>query len=331
MVIALRAEAKPGTSLKSLVNGFTLTKQTDGKSPRTVEFYSENLERFLWYVSKQDWSDDIRMLTDWNIKEFPGYVANEKYRWGLAGNGAEACKQRTSHTTVHYYFVVLVNFFGWVVREGFLKESPTAKIKVTKPKAKVIKPYSHEEINRMLVVCDNNYKHNAKLLGSPNKAIVLVLLDSGVRLSELIDMTLEDVNTSNGYMRVMGKGSKERVVRIGKVAQKALWRYVMYRPDNGCEELWLSEERRPFSCAGVQCLIKRLKARAGIHGSGSVHRFRHTFALNFLRVDKNVFNLQYLLGHSDLEMVRRYTSALGMEDALIAHEKASPADMMGLR
>jgi site-specific recombinase XerD len=129
----------------------------------------------------------------------------------------------------------------------------------------------------------------------------------------------------------MGKGNKERIVRIGKVAQKAVWRYLMHRPDNGCVELWISEEKRPLSCGGVQCLVRRLKERAGINGSGSVHRFRHTFALNFLRLDKNVFNLQYLLGHSELEMVRRYTATLGMEDALRAHEKASPADTMGIR
>jgi len=331
MVTTLRPEAKPGTSLRSLVNGFVLTKQTEGKSPRTVEFYSENLKRFLWYASKQDWSDDIRMLTEWNIREFLGYVANEKCRWGLEGNGSETSQIKASHTTVHHYFVVLANFFGWIVREGFLSESPTAKIKVAKPKDKVIKPYTHEEIIRMLAVCDNDYEHNAKFLGSRNKAIVLVLLDAGVRLSELIGMKLEDVNTSNGNIRVMGKGRKERVVRIGKVAQKSLWRYLMHRHDNGLAELWLNEEHRPLSCTGVQCLIRRLKARAGINSSGSVHRFRHTFALNFLRVDKNVFNLQYLLGHSELEMVRRYTATLGMEDALKAHEKASPADTMGLR
>jgi len=63
-------------------------------------------------------------------------------------------------------------------------------------------------------------------------------------------------------------------------------------------------------------MIKRLKERTNITGTGSVHRFQHTFALNFLQADKNVFNLQCLLGHSELEMVRRYTSTLGMEDAL---------------
>jgi len=331
MVTVTRTVAPVGTSLKSLVNGFVLTKQTEVKNPRTVEFYSENLKRFLWYASKQDWPDDIRMLTEWHIREFLGYLANEKCRWGLEGNGSETSQVKASHATVHHYFVVLANFFGWIVSEGFSQESPTAKIKVAKPKVKVIKPYTYEEINRMLTVCDNDYEHNARFLGSRNKAIVLVLLDAGVRLSELIGMKLEDINTSNGNIGVMGKGSKERVVRIGKVAQKALWRYLMHRPDNGCQELWLSEEKRPLSCGSVQCLVRRLKERAGIKSNGSVHRFRHTFALNFLRVDKNVFNLQYLLGHSELEMVRRYTATLGMEDALKAHEKASPADMLGLK
>lgn len=259
------------------------------------------------------------------------YVANETNRWGLKGNGSESSQCKVTHTTVHHYFVVLANFLGWVVREGFLPENPATNIKVAKPKYKVIRPYNQQEISRMLAVCDKDYERNAKFLGSRNKAIVLVLLDSGTRLSELTGMKTDDLNTSNGNIRVMGKGSKERIVRIGKVAQKSVWRYLMHRPNNTREELWLSEEGMPLSCAGIQCLVRRLKKRAGITGSGSVHRFRHTFALNFLRVDKNVFNLQYLLGHSELEMVRRYTATLGMEDALKAHEKASPADLMGLR
>jgi site-specific recombinase XerD len=331
MVTATCLVSLPGTSLKSLVTGFVLTKQTEGKSPRTVEFYSENLKRFLWYAHRQEWPDDIRMLTEWHIRAFLSYVANETNRWGLKGNGSEPAQHKVTHTTVHHYSVVLANFFGWVVREGFLPASPTAKIKVAKPKNKVIKPYTNDEIINMLAVCDNDYEHNAKFLGSRNKAIVLVLLDAGVRLSELTGMTLEDINTSNGNIRVMGKGGKERVVRIGKVAQKSLWRYLMNRPRNDVEYLWLTEEGKPLSPVAVQCMVKRLKLRAGVGGTGNVHRFRHTFALNFLRVDKNVFNLQYLLGHSELEMVRRYTATLGMEDALKAHEKASPADLLRIK
>lgn len=315
-------------SLKSLVVGFVLTKRTEGKSPRTVKYYQDNLRRFLWYAGRQGWSDDIRFLTKWQIREFLGYVGTETHRWGLEGNGSETSQRNASHSTVHHYFVVLSCFFNWVVEEGFVEENPMARIKVAKSKPKVVVPYSSEEISRMLAVCDYDYEHNAKFLGSRNRAIILVLLDTGIRLSELLGMKVGDINNDTGYIRVLGKGGRERVVRMGKVARKALWRYLMYRTHKDTQELWLTEERKPLHNSGVQSLVKRLKERAGINGNGNVHRFRHTFALSFLRTDKNVFNLQYLLGHSDLDMVRRYTSTLGMEDALRAHEKASPADLL---
>jgi site-specific recombinase XerD len=331
MAASIKMEVPPGVSLKSLVAGFVLTKRTEGKSPRTVEYYQDNLRRFLWYAGRQGWSDDVRFLTEWQIREFLGYVGTETHRWGLEGNGSETSQRNASHSTVRHYFVVLSCFFNWAVGEGFVEESPMTRIKVAKSKQKVIVPFSNEEISRMLAVCDYDYEHNAKFLGSRNRAIILVLLDTGIRLSELLGMKVGDINNDTGYIRVLGKGSKERVVRMGKVARKALWRYLMYRTRKDAQELWLTEEGKPLHNGGVHSLVKRLKERADINGSGNVHRFRHTFALSFLRTDKNVFNLQYLLGHSDLDMVRRYTRTLGMEDALRAHEKASPADILDLR
>jgi len=76
MVVSVGPEASPGTSLRSLVRGFVLTKQSEGKSPRTIEFYRDNLKRFLWYAERQKWPDDVRMVTQWHIREFLGYVAN---------------------------------------------------------------------------------------------------------------------------------------------------------------------------------------------------------------------------------------------------------------
>ena len=318
-------------SLKSLVAGFVFTKRTEGKSPKTVKYYQDNLRRFLWYAGRQGWSDDVRFLTEWQIREFLGYVGTETHRWGLEGNGSETSRRNASHSTIRHYFVVLSCFYNWALREGFIEESPMTKIKVAKSKPKVIVPFSNEEISRMLVVCDYDYEHHAKFIGSRNRAIILVLLDTGIRLSELLGMKVRDINNDTGYIRVLGKGSKERVVRIGKVAQKAVWRYLMYRTRKDAQEIWLTEEGKPLHKSGVQSLVKRLKERAGIDGNGNVHRFRHTFALSFLRTDRNVFNLQYLLGHSDFDMVRRYTRTLGMEDAVKAHEKASPADIMEVK
>lgn len=331
MVVGVKLQAPPGTSLKPLVRGFVLTERTDGKSPRTVEYYEGNLSRFLWYAEREGWPDDARLITEWHIREFLGYIAEETCRWGIEGNGSERCRPRASQSTVHHYFAVLRAFFSWCVREGFLSETPLAKVKVVNAKPRVIQPYSADEIAKMLAVCDWDYQHNAKFLGSRNKAIVLALLDTGVRVSELAGIKLQDIDAEKGWIKVMGKGAKERMVRVGQVAQKALWRYLVHRPDNGRLELWLTEEGRPLQARGIQMVIKHLKERGGVASKGNVHRFRHTFALSFLRADGNPFNLQYLLGHSDLRMVRHYTAALGMEDALQAHIKASPADLMGLR
>lgn len=331
MVVSIKLEAPPGTSLKSSVRGFVLTARTDGKSPRTVEYYEGNLRRFLWYCERQSWPDDVRLITEWHIREFLAYVASEVHRWGLNGNGSESSRRQASYSTVHHYYAVLKAFFNWCVMEGFLTESPVAKVKMSNPKLKVIQPYAAEEIARMLAVCDYDYQHNARFLGSRNRAIILMLLDAGLRVSEIANIALEDIDTERGWIKVRGKGDKERVVRIGTTTQKALWRYLMYRADNVTSALWLTEEGTAFKSDGIQAMVKRLKQRAGVTSKGNCHRFRHTFALNFLRADRNPFNLQYLLGHSDLRMVRHYTATLGMEDALKAHEKASPVDLMRLR
>ena len=322
--------SQPGTSLRSLIGAFVLTKLTEGKSPRTIEFYAENLRRFVWYAENQNWPQDILGITQWHIKAFLGYVAIEKSRWGLRGNGSETSQKRASQATVRHYYNVLKRFYNWLVEEGILGENLMDRIHVAKPAPPVISPYSQEEIRKMLAICDYDFEHNARFLGSRNRAIILVLLDAGLRLSELLAMKLGDIKEENGHIKILGKGRRERIVRVGKTAKWAVDRYLTYRPQNGRQELWLNEEGKPLNGSGLQSLVKRLKKRAGVDSEGSIHRFRHTFALEFLRADRNVFNLQYLLGHAELEMVRRYTKAMGMEDALKAHEMSSPADMLDL-
>lgn len=124
----------------------------------------------------------------------------------------------------------------------------------------------------------------------------------------------------------MGKGAKERVVRIGKTTQKAILRYLLMRTDPyPC--LWVTEERRPLKGKGVQMAIKRLCHRANIKDTTpGPHTFRHTSAINYLRNGGDVFTLQVMLGHSTLQMTRRYVSTLGADDLFRVHQKASPVD-----
>jgi site-specific recombinase XerD len=331
MVVSIKPQAPVSTSLSSLVKGFILTQRTDCKSPKTIEYYEGILNRFLWYAEQQGWPDDARLITEWYLRDFLAYVSGSINRWGVKGNGSESSRKKATYSTVHHYYCVLKAFFNWCAREDYIPESPLAKIKLANPKLNVVRPYISQEIMKLLAVCDHDFKNGAKFLGSRNRAVVLMLLDTGLRISELAGIRLEDIESERGWIKVKGKGAKERVVRIGATAQKALWRYMVYRHKNNHLELWLTEEGRPMKSGGLQSMIKRLKERAGVASSGNCHRFRHTFALSFLRQDRNPFNLQYLLGHSDLRMVKHYVSTLGMEDALKAHESASPADLMGIR
>jgi len=321
----------PGTSLSSLVKGYLLTHRSEGSSPHTVAYYKGILRRFLWYAQQENWPDDARILTQWQIREFLGYVGGEVNRWQVKGNGSESSSHRASQRTVHHYYRSLTAFFNWVVREGFLADSPMIRVKVAKPKRRVINPYTLEQLEGMLAVCEWDCQHRVRFIGSRNRAIIMLLLDTGLRLTELANIRLQDIDGDSGWIRVTGKGGKERVVRIGQAARKALWRYQMHRPENGRSELWLTGEGLPLKAHGIQAAFERIKNRAGIAEKGGCHRMRHTFALSFLRADRNPFNLQYLLGHSSLEMVRHYTATLGMEDALGAHVKASPADHLSLR
>jgi site-specific recombinase XerD len=163
MFKSVKLEAPPGTSLKSLVRGYLLTHQTEGSSPHTIEYYRGILDRFLWYATKADWTDDAKLLNEWHIREFLGYVGTELNRWAKEGNGSESSTRKASAATVHHYYSALRAFYNWAVREGFVPQSPVAKVKVTKAKPRVVQPYSAEQIKRMLRVCDYDYQHIACL------------------------------------------------------------------------------------------------------------------------------------------------------------------------
>jgi len=162
-----------------------------------------------------------------------------------------------------------------------------------------------------------------RFIGARNKAIALLFLDTGLRLSELTNIQLADIDFDREIIRVMGKDAKERVVRFGKTIQKALLKYLLLRKDDHpC--LWVTEERRPMAREGIKMVVKRLCQRAGVTGvKPGAHTFRHTAAINNLRNGDDLFTLQCMLGHSTLEITRRYTSSLGAEDMIRVHKQAS--------
>jgi len=134
--------------------------------------------------------------------------------------------------------------------------------------SKLFKP---EHIGRLLILCAHSC---SSFLGCRDKAIILTFLDTGLRLSELASVQLKDIDFDRETIKVMGKGAKERLVRIGKRTQKALLRYRLQRNDN-LDCLWLTEARKPLQARGIQQMIERLGKRADVTNVRcSVHTLR---------------------------------------------------------
>ena len=158
-----------------------------------------------------------------------------------------------------------------------------------------------------------------------NRAILLLLLDTGIRAQELCDLTMEDVDRRNNRIQVFGKGAKERSLPFSPRTGQALWRYMAQRHDALPNDfVFVSKELRQLSRSKVADMFRKLGRRAGVKNVHP-HRFRHTFAIQYLRNSGDPYTLQALLGHSTMEMVRYYVR-LAQVDLELAHRRASPVD-----
>jgi len=294
----------PG-QISPLLKYYLLACKVDGKSPLTIASYSQRVGEFTKFIGQNNLSDEVASISSNEVRLFLLHLIEKE----------------VNPSTINAYYRVLKTFFNWLVNESILGKSPMVAIKPPRVPRKIIKPFSPQDIERLLLMCSGD-----RFLEVRSRAMVLVFLDTGLRLAELSNIQLSDIDLDRETIKVMGKGAKERVVRIGRTTQKAILRYLLMRKDDHpC--LWVTEERKPMTKVGVQTAIKRLCRMAEIiDAKPGPHTFRHTFATTALRNGASTFEVQSLLGHSTLDMTRRYTATLNSEEAVIAHKRFSPVD-----
>ena len=195
---------------------------------------------------------------------------------------------------------------------------PNVVAKVAKPRYKEpeIIPYSQDEVRRLIKAAEygaewetrnGNKARSKRNTAVRDKAIILTLLDTGIRASELCALTVGDYDERRGRLHVQhGKGDKGRFVVTGRRCQKAIWRYMAQRPDaKDKEPLFATNTVEHIERHNLYHMVARCGKRANVKKAG-VHRFRHTYAIEFLRNGGNVFQLQELLGHEDVRTVLIY-------------------------
>jgi integrase/recombinase XerD len=163
-----------------------------------------------------------------------------------------------------------------------------------------------------------------------NRAIIYTLLDTGLRASELCNLEIRDIDFRNREIKVReGKGGKSRMVYVSSKAAKFIWRYLSDRigaADNS--PVFAAQNELPLGSRGLELMLQRLGKRAGVRDVYP-HRFRHTFAINYLRNKGDAYTLQRILGHSSMEMTKRYLQ-IANEDVAVRQHQASPVANWGI-
>jgi site-specific recombinase XerD len=225
--------------------------------------------------------------------------------------------------TVKRFCVGLGRFFRFLAEERVIAASPMTFVEIPRMPKVLVRPLTSEEVMAVLA------KPNTRTFrGVRDFALLALALDSGLRLSEIIGIKPSDLDLAQGSVRVMGKGSRERIAYFGQAARRALMVYRERRGDpSGAEYFFISQFGEKLKARWVQQVVARYGKAAGVEGLHP-HRLRHTFAVSFLRAGGNAMVLQRLLGHSSLEMTRRYCE-LSDDDTMSAFRLASPLDRLG--
>lgn len=246
----------------------------DGKSKKTIQQYSRVCMRLADSIGKK--------FTDMGVYDIRYFLACEKEN-GLSNRSAENYRSYISA------------FFQWMTKEDIIKKNPCANIKPIKYTDVVRMPFSEVEIDALRSSCRN----------VKERAIMEVLLSSGVRVSELVSMSVSDIDPQSLAVRVRnGKGGKERVTFITSIAMRHVKEYLDTRKEDGTA-LFYNNNHQPIQDGGIQTMMKRIGERAKV-SNVHPHRFRRTFASGLAARGMPVQEIQKLMGHSKVDTTMEY-------------------------
>jgi site-specific recombinase XerD len=248
---------------------------------------------------------------------------------------------KLSNKTILNYHICLSALWTWALAEGHVARHVVHDVPKPKAEKPAISPMSEDDVRRLLGSLERSRRYkrpgkqicdNRRLTAARDRAIILMLLDAGLRASELCDMKVKDVDVRNQRVYVWGKGSRERVMPLSAATTKAIWRYLQTERGQAriADPLFVQRDdaSQKMNRTALRQLLVRIGERAGVRDCHP-HRFRHTFAITCLRNGMNAYALQMALGHSTMEMVRVYLE-IAQADLDAAHRQASPVANWGL-
>ena len=277
-----------------------------GLSENTVSSYSSDLIKYFKYLERK--------------KVFPLHVGREDIALYLT-----SMKKNNSYSarTIARNLSAIKMFYRFLIGEGRLTDNPARLLEPIKLPIRLPGTLSHDEVERLLAAPDNKTS-----LGQRDSAMLELLYATGLRVSELVGLHLVNVNLDPGFIRTIGKGSKERLVPMGDKARDAIQIYLAYgRPElikgKNIPYLFLNARGSSISRQGFWKIIKKYGIMANITKKITPHSLRHSFATHLLEGGADLRSVQIMLGHSDISTTQIYTH-VSRERLKKIHEKYHP-------
>lgn len=285
---------------------FIIDRQARNLSPRTIEFYTDELRHFESFLTNLH----IRLI----YRITPDLIRQYLIDLSATRNpGGVAAAYRSIKAWLNWYTFEL---------DDPSYQNPIRKIHAPKVKNDPLPGVSLDQIHALLLVCPRNAN------GQRDRAMILTLLDSGLRKTEFTNLNYGDLDLKTGAVHIRsGKGNKDRTVFLGSRSRREIIRYLRYRGDlSKNSPLWATSTSVRLTSAGLRQVIRRLSARAGIPAP-QIHDFRRTYAIECLRNGYDLITLMRLMGHTDTKVLQRYLRIIDT-DLIPTSDRKSPADAL---
>jgi integrase/recombinase XerD len=263
-----------------------------GLAPNTIESYKRDLVKYAEYLKKVETVSSFEEVTREHIIAFMRYMME---------NGK-------SSKTIARHVASIRSFHQFLLREHIVDKDPSVHIETPQVERTLPKVLSPDEVEALLTAPDESTP-----FGRREKAMLELLYATGIRVTELMNLNVEDVHMTMGFVRCIGKGDKERIVPMGKMASEALQKYIeegrpkLLKRNQKEEALFLNHHGRRLTRQGFWKILKKLALSAQIEKELTPHTLRHSFATHLLENGADLRAVQEMLGHADISTTQIYT------------------------
>ena len=253
-------------------------------SQNTIDNYQLDLADFFSFVEKN--KIDYLNINRYQVRDYLKYLDDKKLK----------------NSTIARRISCIRSFYNYLVLKGYVKSNMFKSIRNPKIERKLPNYLNYEEIEEILDFIDINSNE-----GLRNRLLIELFYATGCRVSEIINIKLEDIDFSSRSIRIFGKGSKERIVYYGDYAASYLDSYLKSDYNSGCEYLFVNNKKDKLTIQEVEGIIKHIMEHLSIKTHVTPHTLRHTFATHLLNNGADIKTVQELLGHASLNTTGIYT------------------------